>query len=111
MTDCAKRKTSGITGFYLSWLSEYSSWAENYGGPAVTAGGLVFCSGTRDLKIRAFDAATGEELWEHKLPFNGSAAPSVFEANGKQYIVIPATGGGKLRLPQGDAYVAFALPE
>ena len=83
---------------------------ENYGGPVATASGLVFCSGTRDLKIRAFDASTGEELWEHELPFNASAAPSIYEANGEQYIVVPATGGGKLRLPMGDAYVAFKLP-
>lgn len=84
---------------------------ENYGGPVVTAGGVVFCSGTSDLKIRAFDANTGEELWDHKLPFNASAAPSVYEADGEQYIVVPATGGGKLRLPMGDAYVAFKLPK
>lgn len=84
---------------------------ENYGGPVATAGGLVFCSGTRDLKIRAFDAETGEELWEHELPFNASAAPSIYQANGEQYLVVPATGGGKLRLPMGDAYVAFKLPK
>lgn len=84
---------------------------ENYGGPVVTAGGVVFCSGTSDLKIRAFDANTGEELWDHELPFNASAAPSVYEANGEQYIVVPATGGGKLRLPMGDTYVAFKLPK
>ena len=83
---------------------------ENFGGPSVTAGGLVFCSGTRDLKIRAFDVDTGAELWSYKLPFGGSAPPSIYEANGRQYIVVPATGGGKLDLPKGDAYVAFALP-
>jgi quinoprotein glucose dehydrogenase len=84
---------------------------ENFGGPSVTAGGLVFCSGTRDLKIRAFDVASGAELWSYKLPFGGSAPPSIYEANGRQYIVVPATGGGKLDLPKGDAYVAFALPD
>jgi quinoprotein glucose dehydrogenase len=49
---------------------------ENFGGPTVTAGGLVFCAGTRDLKIRAFDSSTGEELWSHSLPFGGFAPPS-----------------------------------
>ncbi|MDB5298188.1 MAG: pyrrolo-quinoline quinone, partial [Phycisphaerales bacterium] len=83
---------------------------ENFGGPSATAGGVVFCSGTRDLKIRAFDAATGAELWSHPLPFGGTAPPTVYAAGGKQYVVVPATGGGKLQLPQGDAYVAFALP-
>jgi quinoprotein glucose dehydrogenase len=83
---------------------------ENFGGPIVTAGGLVFCGGTRDIQIRAFDSATGEELWSSPLPFGGFAPPSTYQAGGKQYVLIPATGGGKLDTPQGDAYVAFALP-
>jgi quinoprotein glucose dehydrogenase len=83
---------------------------ENFGGAMVTAGGLVFAAGTRDECIRAFDARTGEELWKHKLPFGGVAPPATYEANGRQYVVIAATGGGKLGLPTGDAYVAFALP-
>jgi quinoprotein glucose dehydrogenase len=81
----------------------------NFGGAIVTAGGLVFCAGTRDLKIRAFDSKTGEELWQAKLPFGGFAPPSTYEVNGKQYVVIAATGGGKLGGKLGDAYVAFAL--
>ncbi len=83
---------------------------ENFGGATVTAGGLVFCSGTRDNKIRAFDAKTGADLWQHELPFTGSAPPTSYEVNGRQFIVIPATGGGKLATPTGDAFVAFALP-
>jgi quinoprotein glucose dehydrogenase len=84
---------------------------ENFGGATVTAGRLVFCAGTRDKKIRAFDADTGTELWEYELPFGGYAPPAVYEANGREYVVIAATGGGKLGGPTGDAYVAFALPE
>jgi quinoprotein glucose dehydrogenase len=91
---------------------------ENFGGPLVTAGGLVFCAGTRDLKIRAFDKTTGEELWSARLPHGGFAPPATYQVNGKQYIVIPATGGGKLAVqphpgpgqPWGDAYMAFKLP-
>jgi quinoprotein glucose dehydrogenase len=83
---------------------------ENFGGATVIAGGLVFCAGTRDLKIRAFDSATGEELWAHKLPFSGYAPPATYAVKGRQYVVIAATGGGKLGPPLGDAYVAFALP-
>ena len=83
---------------------------ENFGGATATAGGLVFCAGTRDLNIRAFDSSTGKELWRSKLPFGGYASPSTYEVNGKQYVVIAATGGGKLGAPLGDAYVAFALP-
>ncbi len=84
---------------------------ENFGGAMVTAGGLVFCSGTRDRKIRAFDSASGAELWSAVLPLHGTAPPITYEAGGRQFIVLPATGGGKLGGPTGDAYVAFALPE
>lgn len=82
---------------------------ENYGGPVVTAGGLVFIAATRDEKFRAFDAQTGEVLWETKLPAAGYATPSVYAVGGKQYVVI-ACGGGKTGTKSGDAYVAFALP-
>jgi quinoprotein glucose dehydrogenase len=86
---------------------------ENFGGATVTAGGLVFCAGTIDSKIRAFDAATGDELWDHKLPFGGYSPPTTYSVNGRQYLVIPSSGGGKLGQwgPIGDAYVAFTLPD
>jgi quinoprotein glucose dehydrogenase len=83
---------------------------ENLGGPTVTAGGLVFCAGTKDAKIRAFDADTGVELWAAQLPWAGTCAPTVYEVDGRQFVVVSACGGGKLELPTGDAYVAFALP-
>ena len=51
-----------------------------------------------------------EELWQYTLPFGGTAPPSIYQADGKQFVVVAATGGGKLRLPPGDAYVAFSLP-
>ncbi len=84
---------------------------ENFGGPTITAGGLVFVTGTYDRKIRAFDADTGEELWSAVLPFGGYAAPSVYEVGGRQYVVVNASGGGRVGTPPGDAYTAFALPE
>jgi len=83
---------------------------ENYGGAIVTAGGLLFCSGTRDNKIRAFDKTNGKELWSAQLPWAGSAAPATYEIAGRQYVVIPATGVLHLGTPRGDAWVAFALP-
>jgi quinoprotein glucose dehydrogenase len=83
---------------------------ENYGGPAVTAGGLVFIAATSDSKIRAFNKRTGKLLWEADLPASGFATPSVYEVNGKEFVVI-ACGGGKLGKKTGDAYVAFALDE
>ncbi len=81
---------------------------ENYGGPVVTAGGLLFIAAARDGKLRAFNKRTGKLLWETDLPAPGFATPSVYSINGKQYIVI-ACGGGKLRTKSADAYVAFSL--
>ncbi len=83
--------------------------AEQYGGPIVTAGGLVFIAATQDEKFRAFDKATGKLLWQTALPAAGYATPSTYAVRGKQYVVI-AAGGGKLGTKSGDAYVAFALP-
>ena len=105
----------------LMWkttLGEYAEFrqkgvntgTENYGGPVVTAGGLLFIAATKDGKFRAFNKGNGKLLWETNLPAPGFATPSVYQLNGKQYIVI-ACGGGKLGTRSGDAYVAFALPD
>ena len=110
------------TGEYL-WqipLGEYPELAakglkntgtENYGGPIVTAGGLVFIGATNfDKKFHAFDKQTGKLLWETVLPFAGNATPASYEINGRQYVVIAACGGKALNLPSGGVYIAFALP-
>ena len=83
---------------------------ENYGGPVVTKGGLVFIAASRDAKIRAFDKKSGKILWEAQLPVPGYATPAVYNLKGKQYIVI-ACGGGKIGSKSGDQYIAFALPD
>jgi len=83
---------------------------ENYGGPVVTAGGLVIIAASRDEHLRAFDRKTGRELWKAKLPAAGYATPATYSINGRQYIVI-ACGGGKIGTKSGDTYVAFALPQ
>ncbi len=83
---------------------------ENYGGPVVTASGLIFIAATRDEMIRALDEETGKVLWQWKLPAGGYATPATYLARGRQYLVI-ACGGGKMGTRSGDAYVAFALPE
>ena len=82
---------------------------ENYGGPVVTAGGLVFIAASRDEHLRAFDRKSGKELWKAKLPAAGYATPATYLAGGRQYVVI-ACGGGKIGTQSGDAYVAFRLP-
>jgi quinoprotein glucose dehydrogenase len=84
---------------------------ENYGGAMTTAGGLVFCAGTKDAKIRAFDAQTGAELWAGDLPHDGSTPPATYEVKGRQFVVVAAPGVRMLGGPTGDAWVAFALDE
>ena len=90
---------------------------ENFGGATATAGGIVFAAGTLDKLIRAFDSENGTELWSYKLPYIGSAPPTIYEVNGDQYIVIPASGGTVLKIfykdlvEQGDAVVAFKIQD
>jgi len=111
------------TGDYV-WkinLGEYPALAaqgmkdtgsENYGGPIVTAGGIVFIGATNyDRKFRAFDKASGKLLWETTLPFSGNATPATYMIRGRQYVVIAAGGGKDPKHPSGGVYVAFALPE
>jgi glucose dehydrogenase len=109
----------------LAWkipLGEYPELAEkgmketgseNYGGPAVTAGGLLFIAATNyDRKLRAFDKSTGKLLWETTLPFSANATPAVYSAGGRQFIVVCAEGSkGRANDPKGGRYIAFALPE
>ena len=110
------------TGSYL-WkvpLGEYPALAalgmrdtgsENYGGPIVTAGGLVFIGATLfDHTLRAFDSRSGELLWRAELPFAGTATPATYTVGGKQYVVIATSNARNRAAPQGGAYVAFALP-
>lgn len=82
---------------------------ENYGGPLVTKGGLIFIAGTKDEKIRAYDKLSGKVLWEAPLPAAGFATPATYSVHGNQYVVI-ACGGGKIGNKSGDHWVAFALP-
>lgn len=82
---------------------------ENYGGPIVTASGVLFIGATKDEKFRAFDVKTGAVLWETTLPAAGYATPATYSVAGRQFVVI-ACGGGKLGTKSGDAYIAFALP-
>jgi quinoprotein glucose dehydrogenase len=86
--------------------------SENYGGPILTAGGLLFIGASNfDKKFRAFDKSTGKLLWETTLPFAGNATPATYEVNGRQYVVIAAGGGKDPKSGSGGVYVAFALPQ
>jgi quinoprotein glucose dehydrogenase len=84
----------------------------NVGGPIATAGGLVFIGATDDSRLRAFEAATGKELWSYKLGASAHATPITYRGrDGKQYVAIVSTGGSFLDSPQtDDSVTAFALP-
>ena len=86
--------------------------SESYGGPVVTAGGLIFIAATNyDRKLRAFDKSTGKLLWETTLPFAANATPAVYSAGRRQFVVVCAEGSkGRANDPKGGRYIAFALP-
>jgi quinoprotein glucose dehydrogenase len=84
---------------------------EAFGAGVITSGGLVFVAASSDSKFRAMDKYTGEILWEVDIPYSGVATPSVYEVNGKEYVVIACGGGGKQETKRGDVYVCFTLPE
>jgi len=74
----------------------------------VTEGGLVF-SGALDAYLRAFDAKTGAELWQGRLPVPGVANPMTYVWQGEQYVVIAAGGHSEAGTSIGDSVVAFRL--
>jgi quinoprotein glucose dehydrogenase len=87
-----------------------STGSENYGGPIVTAGGVLFIGATNfDRKFRAFDAASGRLLWQATLPYAANTTPATYETGGRQYVLV-AAGGGKSREPSGGVFIAYRLP-
>jgi quinoprotein glucose dehydrogenase len=96
----------------LAAKGQKNTGTENYGGPVVTAGGLLFIAATNfDKKFRAFDKSTGELLWETTLPFAGNATPAAYEVSGRQFVVVAAGGGKDPKSASGGVYVAFSLPQ
>jgi quinoprotein glucose dehydrogenase len=84
--------------------------SDNYGGPVVTAGGLLFIGASVfDQKFHAFDSSTGQLLWETRLPYSGLATPSTYMVDGKQYVVIASGGGQTSAGKTGGLYISFTL--
>ncbi|MBY0400898.1 PQQ-binding-like beta-propeller repeat protein, partial [Myxococcota bacterium] len=95
-------------------FGQFFEWGTpNQGGPIQTAGGLVFIGATMDRTFRAFDAETGEVLWETLLPTSAHATPMTYRLrpDGRQYVVVAAGGHYPLGSPSDDALIAYALPE
>lgn len=82
------------------------------GGSLATQGGLVFFAGTQDYYLRAWDSATGKEVWKGRLPVGSQGGPMTFKSpkTGKQYVVISA-GGARQSPDRGDYVIAYALPD
>jgi len=77
-------------------------------GVAITAGGLVF-TGAMDAYLRAYDAKSGEELWQGRLPVPGVANPMTYLWKGEQYVAIAAGGHSEAGTSIGDSVIAFRL--
>lgn len=84
--------------------------AVSYGGPVVTASGLIFIAATPDKKFRAYDTRDGKVLWQTDLTAAGFSTPAIYTVDGKQYVVISA-GGGRMGPPSGADYFAYSLPD
>jgi len=82
----------------------------NNGGAVVTASGVIFIAAATDNLIRAIDLKTGKTLWSKVLPAGGQATPMIYEAGGREYLVIYAGGHHFMETPIGDEVIAYALP-
>jgi len=107
----AWEKPLGTSRDKATWPFWYIQGAPNMGGPLTTAGGLVFIGAATDNFLRAFDTASGEELWTMRIPAGAQATPMSYAIGGKQYIVVAAGGHAKLGTTRGDYILAFALPK
>ena len=84
----------------------------SFAGMALNGAGILFSTGTEDLKAYAFDSKTGEELWSYKMNATGSAPPTIFESNGKQYVSFLATGGTwHLNSQKGSTLYTFSISD
>ncbi|MDH3739936.1 MAG: PQQ-binding-like beta-propeller repeat protein, partial [Alphaproteobacteria bacterium] len=104
------RKTIGTTED-LSPAPGVKLGTPTFGGPIITAGGLVFIGAAMDHYLRAFYVLNGEELWRGRLPAPANATPMTYTWNGRQYVVIYAGGNARMGTALSDRLIAFALPQ
>jgi quinoprotein glucose dehydrogenase len=90
-------------------IPDLQTGIRNFGGPIVTASGLVITAGAEDFWLRVFDSATGEEIHKVPLPVPGVATPMTYTLDGRQYIVVAAGGHGDGTVQLGDSLIAFAV--
>jgi len=80
------------------------------GGVLATAGGLVF-TGEGNGLFKAYDSASGAELWRFQAGAGVNAPPSSYTVDGKQYIVVAAGGNAQLNYKRGNNIMAFTLAD
>ena len=108
--DVKWRRPLGASQQYGFFMPE--SWGSpTIGGPAVTAGGVIFIGASMDAKLRAYSLETGEELWEDQAEAPAVANPAIYEYEGREYVVFIAGGNSILKDQVGDQVVAYALPK
>ncbi|HHT3719620.1 TPA: pyrroloquinoline quinone-dependent dehydrogenase [Enterobacter hormaechei] len=108
--DVKWRRPVGASQQYGFFMPE--SWGSpTIGGPAVTAGGVIFIGASMDAKVRAYSVESGEELWSDQAEAPAVANPSVYEYKGRQYVAFVAGGNTILKDQVGDQVVVYALPE
>ncbi|SDN19340.1 pyrroloquinoline quinone-dependent dehydrogenase [Vreelandella arcis] len=108
--DVKWRRPVGASQQYGFFMPE--SWGSpTIGGPAVTAGGIVFIGASMDAKVRAYSLETGEELWEDQLEAPSVSNPAVYEYNGREYVAFIGGGNTILKAQVGDQIAVYALPE
>ena len=118
---CSPAPWGGITAVNLNTLTkiwekplgtmipDQRTGIRNFGGPIVTASGLVITAGAEDLWLRVFDSATGEELQKIPLPVPAVATPMTYTLDGRQYVVLATGGHGDGSVPLGDSLIAFSV--
>ena len=108
--DVKWRRPIGASQQYGFFMPE--SWGSpTIGGPAVTAGGVIFIGASMDAKVRAYSVESGEELWSDQAEAPAVANLSVYEYKGRQYVAFVAGGNTILKDQVGDQVVVYALPE
>lgn len=108
--DVKWRRPVGASQQYGFFMPE--SWGSpTIGGPAVTAGGVIFIGASMDAKVRAYSLDSGEELWSDQVEAPAVANPAVYEYKGRQYVAFVAGGNTILKDQVGDQVVVYALPE
>ena len=95
----------------FGWYMPENMGSPTIGGPAVTAGGVVFIGASMDAKVRAYALADGKELWSDIVMAPAVANPAIYEYKGRQYVAFVAGGNSIMKDQVGDQVVVYALPK